>query len=305
MKARIFKFSLGLFLAGISTLNVQAKPFDLRNPQVRQLIEKEAESGNGYFQAMLGMALFYGTEMPINQERGLLLIQRSVQQGHPIGQAVLCRIQSSGRLGDAEIANGEALCSKSFAAVYARSQTDILAQSHLGALYLGGVHVEENLSEAEKWLRMAARKGDVMSQNNLGFIYRKLDVHRSDAVKWLRWSAERGFNIAQYNLGELLYEHIDHEEGIKFLTLAANQGNTGAQVKLGLIYFQHAEIKNYTESLKWFRRAAERGLADAQYLTGLMYIEGLGTSKNTGEGTRWIRKAAEQGHQESLKYLGL
>lgn len=306
MKARLFKFSLGFFLAGISTLSAQAKPFDLHDSQVRQLIEKEAESGNAYFQAMLGMAMFYGTEMPMNQERGLLLIQRSAQQEHPIGQAILCRLQNHALLGDSEKATGAALCAQSYAAVHARSSADPLAQSHLGLLYLLGIHVEKDLLEAEKWLLMAARKGEPYSQNMLGVIYAYREENYLKAAKWFRFAAERGFHWSQYHLGQLLYDHLgDYTEGIRFIRLSAEQGNSSACYSLGYMYSRHQEIKNYTESLKWFRRAAEQGLAAAQYATGLMYLEGLGTPKDTAEGTQWIRKAAEQGHQESLKYLGL
>lgn len=48
---------------------------------------------------------------------------------------------------------------------------------------------------------------------------------------------------------------------------AAEQGHEGAQFNLGLILYSGDGIaKNEAEAVRWFRKAAEAGLADARML---------------------------------------
>ena len=58
------------------------------------------------------------------------------------------------------------------------------------------------------------------------------------------------------------------------------------------------------EAVRWFRRAAEQGYADAQYALGSMYSTGRGVAQSEEEAARWVRLAAEQGHVDALKVLG-
>ncbi|MBQ6062666.1 MAG: SEL1-like repeat protein [Prevotella sp.] len=50
---------------------------------------------------------------------------------------------------------------------------------------------------------------------------------------------------------------------------------------------------NYTEALKWFKKAAENGNIEAQYKVGDMYAEGKGVEKNNTIAERWYRQAEE------------
>ena len=59
--------------------------------------------------------------------------------------------------------------------------------------------------------------------------------------------------------------------------------------------------KDYAEAVRWYRKAAEQGNANAQYNLGLMYEEGLGVAKDGAEAMRWFRKAAEQGYAKAKK----
>jgi uncharacterized protein len=55
--------------------------------------------------------------------------------------------------------------------------------------------------------------------------------------------------------------------------------------------------RNPGEDVKWFRRAAEQDLAEAQNQLGVCYADGKGVPANRTEAVYWYRKAAEQGHQ--------
>ena len=64
--------------------------------------------------------------------------------------------------------------------------------------------------------------------------------------------------------------------------------------------------QDYSEALRWYRKAAEQENSYAQFMLGLMYENGLGVTKNLQEARKWYRKAADQGYtdaQEALKRL--
>jgi TPR repeat protein len=63
--------------------------------------------------------------------------------------------------------------------------------------------------------------------------------------------------------------------------------------------------ENYAEALKWFRLAADQGLADAQNSLGVMYHNGRGVPQNYAEAVKWYRLAADQGYAEAQTNLGV
>ena len=82
------------------------------------------------------------------------------------------------------------------------------------------------------------------------------------------------------------------------LRAKAESGDAAAQLQLGIIYAKRdggPKDGFEAEAVKWFRRAADRGLADAQFNLGWMYDRGEGVAKGHAEAVRWFRKAAEQG----------
>ena len=50
------------------------------------------------------------------------------------------------------------------------------------------------------------------------------------------------------------------------------------------------------QAISWLRKAAEQGLAEAQYELGQMYANGRGVPQDDTLAEMWLRKAAEQGH---------
>lgn len=60
-------------------------------------------------------------------------------------------------------------------------------------------------------------------------------------------------------------------------------------------------LANETLALTFFKKAAERGHADAQFHLGRMYFVKQGVAIDNLEAFRWFRKAAEQGHAEAQR----
>jgi TPR repeat protein len=61
--------------------------------------------------------------------------------------------------------------------------------------------------------------------------------------------------------------------------------------------------QSYTEAIKWLKKAAEQGDAEAQYNLGFCYGNGEGVEKSFTEAVKWYKKAAEQGHEEAIEVL--
>ena len=96
------------------------------------------------------------------------------------------------------------------------------------------------------------------------------------------------------------------QEAVKWYRKAAEQGDANAQNSLGVMYYKGEGVpRDHQEAVKWYRKAAEQGHAGAQFNLGLMYHQGEGVPKNATEAVRWWRKAAEQGTASAQVNLGL
>nr|SPS05124.1 putative Beta-lactamase [Candidatus Nitrotoga fabula] len=73
--------------------------------------------------------------------------------------------------------------------------------------------------------------------------------------------------------------------------------------KIGVINAQGR--KDDTQVAYLYHKAAEQGVADAQYNLGIMYYQGKGVPKNDVQAEYWYRKAAEQGHADAQFSLGV
>src|SRR2546423_15307784 len=56
--------------------------------------------------------------------------------------------------------------------------------------------------------------------------------------------------------------------------------------------------------MSWFERAAERGIASAQWKLGLGYLRGVGLARNNAKAALFFKRAASQGHIGAQRALG-
>ena len=110
------------------------------------------------------------------------------------------------------------------------------------------------------------------------------------------YKARQGDTQAQNNVGVMykLGDGVtqDYKQAVKWYRKAAEQGFAEAQYNLGEMY---AVNQDYKQALKWLTKAAEQGIAHAQNNLGLMYREGQGVTQDYKQAVKWYRKAAEQG----------
>jgi hypothetical protein len=60
----------------------------------------------------------------------------------------------------------------------------------------------------------------------------------------------------------------------------------------------------YGDAMRWYKRAAEGGSANAQFFLGRMYETGQSRKRDPAAAVTWYRKAADQGHRLAAYRLG-
>jgi hypothetical protein len=87
---------------------------------------------------------------------------------------------------------------------------------------------------------------------------------------------------------------------------AAVHGDPTAQTALATMYIASSGgvILDTKKALYWFRKAAEQGFPEAQYLLGEMYNLGRGVIERDALAVEWYRKAADQGHAHAQNNMG-
>ena len=79
-----------------------------------------------------------------------------------------------------------------------------------------------------------------------------------------------------------------------------------ALFEIGLRYFSGENIdQNKQKAASWFQRAAQKGLAPAQYAIAGLYEKGIGVAQNIKTATFWYEQAARQGNVSAMYELAL
>lgn len=85
---------------------------------------------------------------------------------------------------------------------------------------------------------------------------------------------------------------------------AALRGDREAQFLTGIIYNQGIGIEqNLSVAAQWFEKSAQQGHVDAQYNIGLMYAIGKGVKEDRSTAILWLERAADQGDDDAVKLL--
>jgi hypothetical protein len=95
------------------------------------------------------------------------------------------------------------------------------------------------------------------------------------------------------------------EPALKWFRKSAEQGDADAQLTLGIIYYEGKGVaRDLAESAKWYSKSADQGDAYAQLGLGYMYYEGKGVVLDRAEAAKWYRRSAEQGDADAQLMLG-
>jgi len=140
-----------------------------------------------------------------------------------------------------------------------------------------------------------AEAGDPEAQYWLGSIFqqgRLLPADRAKSNYWYHRAASQGYARAEYLLC-LKNANPDSLENEGCLRRAAEDGVPEAQLWLGVAFRDHwFGVTDDQEALKWCRKAAEGGDADAEADLGWRYDVGDGVEQDSAKALYWFRRAA-------------
>ncbi|KAJ3219986.1 hypothetical protein HDU67_007719 [Dinochytrium kinnereticum] len=286
-------------------------------------VKKLATSGSGrasYPEAMFFLAECYGNGslgLTVDHDRAFNLYVQASKQSHPAStyRAAVCYEVGAGTRRDP--ARAVQFYRK------AAALGDTAAMYKLGMILLNGLlSQQKNPREGVTWLKRAASQADETTPHalhELAVLYEGKGADTAGSIipdpayshdLFLR-AAQLGYAPSQYRLG-LCHEYglldlpIDPRRSIAWYTRAAEQGDPEAELALSGWYLTGAEgvlKQSDTEAYLWARKAADKGLAKAEYAVGYYSEHGVGVRADIEEARKWYLRAAAQGNKRAVQRL--
>jgi len=99
--------------------------------------------------------------------------------------------------------------------------------------------------------------------------------------------------ISDYRKGLKAYNNANYKDAFIHYRKAAERGVADAQNNLGELYQGHPGVpQDLQQALKWYRLAAEQGNIKAMTHLSLMFEMGRGVPQDINESIKWLRLAA-------------
>ena len=156
----------------------------------------------------------------------------------------------------------------------------------------------------------SAEAGKAEAQFDLGVLYAQGKGVRRDltqAVAWYRKSAEQGNAAAQFALGQLYSRGWgvprDEADAIRWFQLANSVDSDGPPTDWAPVEGYGME-KDPQKAAYWYRQAADKGHAEAQFNLSRLYSSGTGVKRDEEQAARWVSALATQGYAPALADLG-
>lgn len=105
-----------------------------------------------------------------------------------------------------------------------------------------------------------------------------------------------------YKKGNKYYKAKDVELALTYYGKAADAGHSEAQYIMGLLYIEGKKVlQNYDLGIEWLTRAAMQGHKDAQFKLAAIYHQGEIVPKDEQKAVYWATKYKEQPVSEKSK----
>jgi len=102
------------------------------------------------------------------------------------------------------------------------------------------------------------------------------------------------------------YGCADYPKAFKMIVPLAEGGHGLAQYQMGLMLEQGQGTEaNLTEAYKWYKKAADQGIADAYFALGQIYYRGVAVPKDLMQAMVSFDVAARLGHSVSNDWRGM
>lgn len=186
----------------------------------------------------------------------------------------------------------------------------------VGYRYLKGLDYPPNRKEAVKWFTLAAESGYPRSQYELANAFKEgrgTQASDKQALAWLRKSADAGYGPA---VQALAVSYLNGSLGIHDPAKGAallEQCMAGmrlfepakeAAYILGTLYARGEGVgKDPAKAFELYTKAAEQGMADAQWKLALCYKTGEGVASDPVKSIQWMQKAAAQDQPDAIRTL--
>ena len=288
---------------------------------------KAAAQGNSGAINNIGWMLGYGRagEGAANPDKAIDHYRRAAERGNAVSQNnVGLRLKNEG---DTEEEKAAILKERFQWHRRAAENDNSRGQFELAGMYDAGEGIEPNLELAVKWYQRAAENDNAEAQLALSKIYQGGRGVPQDHGVALHWLAR----LTEFNRDEDNQSFARDREAAKSALdihgqLSARL-NDGWPVRIGkpkgigappedapaAELFQHAARlifgfgieESEPEALRWVQRAADRGLANAQYVLAIRYEQGRGMPLDDKKSFEFYKKAADQGHAAAANQLGV
>ena len=159
--------------------------------------------------------------------------------------------------------------------------------------------------KAAKLYKRAVELGNTEAMVNLGWLYGPVSARSCLRSLWT-------YDLSARRYGRGHGVKLDRKKKTQLYRMAADLGNAYGQLNLAADLDYEArsdeEAKGPTnapslEATKYYRLAAEQGLAEAQWKLSGRLCRGWGATVDREEGMCWAARAAVQGQKEAVSYF--
>lgn len=150
-------------------------------------------------------------------------------------------------------------------------------QIALGAAYMSGRGVPQDLKLAAYWYEKAAGLGDPSAQNEVGYLY------------------QVGLGVSP-----------DEARAAHWFQLASANGSLDAKVNLGVAYMWGQGVpRSQKLAAQLIREAADKGSGIADAYLGDMYLFGVGESRDQAAAEQWYEKGTRLHNKLAMYRMGV
>lgn len=260
-----------------------------------QWYEKSAEQGNAKGQYNLARCYLEGFGIEKNEDNSFLWFTKSAEQGYPEALREIGNCYYSG----ISIMKNNAKAIEYY--TKAAGIGDLKAQLLLADIYQEGKITEEDDEKSKLWYIKAAKTGNLeaLSRNYLTL---------KETFQLLWDMIYQGKREAFEQLEQLYAQEKNHKDRLlALINLAKNIKDKQklSHINKSITELRHEELM-LKEGFKCYLKSAQEGASESQYMVGLSYFFGSGTSNNYNEAVKWFIKAQNQGNynaKEMISYL--
>ena len=167
-----------------------------------------------------------------------------------------------------------------------------LSYTYLNGVNQPGLHVEKNLEEGLRYLKLAAESGNYQSKYDLA-----LRIYNGEGIK-------KDLNSAVKLISNLPIYYFKGDEGKALSPIIAEGVKEKLPEALRLRGNQYYMENNYAAALPFYMDAAKVNDNYSQYMLGEMYLKGEGVDKNLEMAKKYLLIATDNGIVFSLNDLG-